>query len=261
MKVKLFHEKTVEENAAYYFDKAKKAKKKIEGAKKALASTIARSKEIRQKDVQVPKVKKARTLRWFEKFRWFVSSEGYLVTGGRDATTNDMIIKKYTKKDDIVFHTDMAGSGFFIINISLEMEGINKGELTEATYEEAAAACASFSRAWKMGLSNLEVFYVNPDQVSKEPNPGEFLPKGAFMIRGKTKYLNPELGVAIGSFDSMMMAGPVSAISKHCKEYVVIKQGKEKASVVAKEIRRKIGGELDDIIRVLPSGGCIIDQS
>jgi len=260
MKVKLFHDKTVEENAALYFDKAKKAKKKIEGAKKALVLTLKRSKEIHLKKAQVQKVKVVRAKKWFEKFRWFLSSEGFLVTGGRDATTNDMIIKKYTKNDDIVFHTDMAGSGFFVINVSLEM-GVEKKELSEATYEEAAIACASFSRAWRMGLSNLEVFYVNPDQVSKEPNPGEFLPKGAFMIRGKTKYLNPELEIAVGIYDSMMMAGPKRAIATHCKDYVIIKQGKEKASVVAKEIKKKIGGEIDEIVRILPAGGCIIDKS
>ena len=32
---------------------------------------------------------------WFEKFYWFISSENYLVIGGRDQQQNELIVKKY----------------------------------------------------------------------------------------------------------------------------------------------------------------------
>ena len=53
------------------------------------------------------------------------------------------------------------------------------------------------------------------------------------------------------------MGAPVSAVKKHSKNYVEVIQGREKKSDVAKKIKKLIGGELDDIIRVLPSGICI----
>lgn len=31
----------------------------------------------------------------FEKFRWFISSENYLVIGGRDQQQNELIVKRH----------------------------------------------------------------------------------------------------------------------------------------------------------------------
>ena len=52
--------------------------------------------------------------------------------------------------------------------------------------------------------------------------------------------------------DGRIMGGPVSAVKKHCKRFVELMQGDEKTSDVAKKIQKAVGGELDDIIRVLP---------
>lgn len=255
MKITLDFRKSVEENAAEFFEKAKKAKKKLKGAKKALDKSLEKLKVIEAKKlvIEKPKITKLKKREWFEKFRWFVSSDGLLVVGGRDATTNEIIIKKHADKGDLVFHTDMAGSPFIVI----KSEG---KEIPETTIHETADFTADFSRAWKTGLSTLEVFYVNPDQVSKEANPGEYLGKGSFMIRGKTNYTKPQINLAIGMHDDKAMSGPVTAIKKHCKEYVTIIQGDKKTSEVAKLIQKKIGGDLDEIIRALPAGGCEIKK-
>lgn len=39
-------------------------------------------------------VMKKRRVMWFEKFFWFVSSENYLVIGGRDAQQNELLVKR-----------------------------------------------------------------------------------------------------------------------------------------------------------------------
>jgi hypothetical protein len=53
------------------------------------------------------------------------------------------------------------------------------------------------------------------------------------------------------------MTGPVSAIKKQCEDkklqYVEIIQGQDKLSDVGKKINKIIGGELDEIVRNLPS--------
>ena len=109
--------KSIDENAAVYFERAKKVKKKIEGAEKALEINLKKLKELEAKrDKFLEKSKKEKSDRkkeWYEKFRWFTSSEGFLIIGGRDATSNEIVIKKHTDTNDLVFHTDMAGSPFF----------------------------------------------------------------------------------------------------------------------------------------------------
>src|SRR3989344_3428946 len=113
--------KSVEENASDYFEKAKKIKKKIKGAEEALQQSLRKLRELEAKKEKfdAEEGKKAalaqRKKEWYEKFRWFMSSDGFLVVGGRDATSNEIVIKKHTESNDLVFHTDIAGSPFFVI--------------------------------------------------------------------------------------------------------------------------------------------------
>lgn len=249
--------KSIEENASIYFEKAKKIKKKLEGAKAALEKSLkeyeklklVKEKEEKLEEKEIKKIKKE----WYEKFRWFFSSEGFLVIGGRDATSNEVLIKKYTDKNDLVLHTDMAGSPFFVIKAD------NK-KIGERTIKEAADATCTFSRAFKLGLQSTSVFYVNPEQVSKKTKAGEYMGKGAFMIYGKTNYIENKINLAVGIKDEKMMAGPVEAIKKNCEKFIEIKQGRKKTSDVAKYIQKKIGGDLDEIIRALPAGGSEIKK-
>ena len=163
-------------------------------------------------------------------------------------------MKKHTNPDDIVFHTDMAGSPFFVV----KTEG---KQLHDNTLKEIADATCTFSRAWKLGLSAQQVFWVKPEQVSKTAQSGEYLSRGAFMIRGKTNYVRSRMNLAIGMLDDgRIMGGSLNAVKSHCKKYVEIVQGKEKASATAKSIRQKIGGDLDDIIKVIPAGGAKVKK-
>ncbi|MBS3100970.1 DUF814 domain-containing protein [Candidatus Woesearchaeota archaeon] len=247
--------KSIDENAAAYFEKAKKAKKKTEGAEKALNESLRKLHELELKKEKITleksKQEKSRERKheWYEKFRWFITSEGLLVIGGRDATSNEIVVKKHTEANDMVFHTDMAGSPFFVV----KSEGKAIGEKTK---EEAADATCTFSRAWKLGLQTSSVFYVNPEQVSKKTKAGEYMGKGAFMIYGKTNYINNKANLAVGiNANNQIMAGPLDAIKAHCGKFVVLIQGSEKASAVAKYLKHVIGGSVDEIIRALPSGG------
>ncbi|MFQ5475288.1 MAG: NFACT RNA binding domain-containing protein [Candidatus Nanoarchaeia archaeon] len=263
MKITLQINKSLEQNAAVYFEKSKHAKKKMEGARKAIErfekqhskEKSAVGKKLEKIEAQKNVVKRKK--KWYEKFRWFYSSEGFLVIGGRDATTNEIVIKKHTEEGDIVCHTDMSGSPFFVVKKNSQPDK----DITEKTIQEAIDATFIFSRAWKLGLATVDTFWVRPDQVSKKAQSGEYLPKGAFMIRGNTNYLPPSNKMAIGAYEDTVMAGPISAVKKHCKEFLVMKQGVKKPSDCAKKIRRKLGGELDDIISALPPGKCEVTSS
>jgi predicted ribosome quality control (RQC) complex YloA/Tae2 family protein len=247
--------KSIEENASDYFEKAKKMKKKIKGAETAIQQSLQKLKDIEAKKEKLAKEEAKEKLperekEWYEKFRWFKSSKNFLVLGGRDATSNEIVVKKHTDTDDLVLHTDMAGSPFFVI----KSEGKT---IPQSTIKEAADATCTFSRVWKLGLQTTEVLYVKPDQVSKKTQSGEYLTKGAFMIYGKTNYMENKINLAIGlTKDKAIMSGPLEAIKKHCKKYVTLKQGDEKVSSVAKKINHKLGKglNLDEIIRALPAG-------
>lgn len=248
MDVEISLKESIEKNAERYFQAAKNARKKMKGVEKAIAEA-RRNLEAAQETLpeQAVHKKKPRKRLWYEKFRWFISSDGFLVIGGRDATTNEIVVKKHANKGDLVFHTDIPGSPFVVV----QAEG---KQAQDRTKEEAAQFCASYSKAWKRGMTTAEVYHVSPDQVSKEAKAGEYLMKGAFMIYGKRQYHQPALSLAVGIHDDKVMAGPLAAVKKHCSSFVVVRQGDKKLSDVAKKIQHKIGGELDDIVRVLPQG-------
>ncbi len=248
--------KSVGENASIYFERAKKLKKKLEGAKQALAEAKEKLKKLEEefakkieKERKEKRAKKEKKKEWYEKFRWFFSSKGFLCIGGRDATTNEIVIKKYTEKDDIVFHADFSGAPFFVVK--------SQGKkIDKQSIEECGIAAGSFSKAWRLGLSYVDVYFVKPEQVSKKAKAGEYLTKGAFMIYGKKNHMKVELKLAVGCADGKVISGPVEAVAKQTKNYAVIIPGNEKPSSVAKEIKKKLkcDADLDEIIRMLPPG-------
>lgn len=253
--------KSIEENASMYFEQSKKAKKKLEGIKKILDDYSKKSedmqnkerKEIEKKNQQAPK--RIIKVEWYEKFRWFISSEGFLVIGGRDATTNEIIVKKHMSPEDLVFHTDAPGSPFFVIKSEPSKT------ITEKTINEAATATACYSKAWKRGILGADVFMVKPEQVSKETNSGEFIGKGSFMIHGKKEYLSPEMKIAIAMLDGKVIGGPLSAISSRTDKFAVVIPGDDKTGDIAKKINKLLGGDLslDELNRFIPAGGSKIE--
>ena len=254
MKVSINIFKSVQENAAFYYEQAKKARRKIAGAEKAYQITLKKIENF--KGVQKKTTTRSeRKKYWFEKFRWFISSEGKIVIGGRDATTNDIIVKKYLEKGDAVFHTQLRGSPFVVIKS--EGKKITKQEL-----EEAAIFCASNSKSWNANATTAEVYYVKPDQLKKEFG----LPKGSFMIYGPRTFMKPIIGLAVGLWKEVPMGGPLTAVEKQCNKIITVKQGSMKKSDAAKKVRailekaEKVAVSLDDVMRVLPPGECTIKE-
>jgi predicted ribosome quality control (RQC) complex YloA/Tae2 family protein len=254
MEVEINLTRSLEENAGRYYDLAKKAKKKLKGAKEALQDSKKKLVELQKQEdkfwqeEESKQKKKNRKREWYEKFHWFMSSEEFLCIGGKDATSNEIVVKKHMDKEDLVFHTDMAGSPFFVVK--------NGQTAGEATRNETAQAVACYSRAWKLGHATADVFYVKPEQVTKEAQSGEHLAKGSFMIYGKNTYIHPQLVYAIGLLDDEIIGGPVDAVKSRTKMYVTVIPGRVKKSALAKKIKAKFKeGNSDDIIKFLPAGG------
>ncbi|MGL4669039.1 MAG: ribosome rescue protein RqcH [Methanobacteriaceae archaeon] len=258
---------TLAENAETFYEKSKKAKGKINGTLMAIERTkkelkkIESKKEIAIENVKVPKKRVKKDLKWFEKLRWFLSSDNVLVVGGRDANSNEIVVKKYLDNNNVYMHSDIHGAPS--VAIKTEVDNLNENLL-----KESAIFAASFSSAWSKQYGSLDVYWVKPEQVSKTPQSGEFLAKGSFVVRGTRNYVRgASVKVAIGIVDfegKRLMAGPVDALEKHSNEYVIIKSGYTKKEQIAKSILSKINKDnlidLDDVVRVLPSGKCDIER-
>lgn len=243
MKFKIDIRKSVPENAEFYYKESKKAKHKVAGAKKALKDTQEKIDKLKKKrEVSVveyaPHKKKTKTKKWYEKFHWFYSSDNFLVIGGKDATTNEILIKKHLEKHDMVFHADIHGAPFFVI------KNPDKKEIPEGTLKETADAAASYSKAWKLGLGSCDVYYVGPEQVSKKAPSGEYLGKGAFMIYGKKQWFrNTKLEIGIGfrmNDEVGVIGGPIGSVEANSNYSVKIVTGDKKSGELAKEIRELI---------------------
>ena len=261
--------KSVSGNAEFYYEAAKRAKQKLAGAKRALEDTRKKIEELEKKEITraqaVPEVQKAREKRWFDKFHSFNSSDGFFVVGGKDATTNEILIKKHLENMDVVFHADIQGAPFFVIK---NPEG---GSIPERTLMETAQAAASYSKAWKLGLGSCDVYYVKPEQVSKQAPSGEYVAKGAFMIHGKKEWFRGvRLEIAVGfrvNDEAEVLSGPPGAIEAGSGYFVRLTAGDVKSEELAREIKaiilqkakkddmekiRKV--RLEEIQRLIPGG-------
>lgn len=234
--------RSIQENASEYYEKAKKAQKRHEGAEKALLKTKQKMSELERQRIEnvaaisKPVLQKVEKKAWYEKFRWFHSSEGFLVMGGKDAMTNEILVKKHMEPHDIVFHADIIGAPFVIV----KTEG---REASEQTIKESAEFAAAFSRAWKEMFGAVDVYWVHPDQVSKTPPTGQFLPKGSFMIYGKKNYIRKvQLRTAVGVITKeeeqvKVIGGPKDAIANQTNFYVELAPGDQPSRPLAKRIR------------------------
>ena len=117
--------KSIPDNAEVYYEKAKKAKRKIKGATIAIENTKKQLAEVESKkekaleNIMVPKKRVKKNLKWYEKLRWFLSSNGTLVVCGRDAGTNEMVVKKYLESNDIYMHADIHGAPSTVVKLHL----------------------------------------------------------------------------------------------------------------------------------------------
>ena len=233
-------------NAQRYFELAKEYAEKAKGALRAKEGVEKRIKELEQKFVEkvekLPILLKRRA--WYERFRHFFSSEGFLVLAGLDASQNEVLVKKYMEKDDIFMHADIHGAPVVII----KCEGRTPGQ---QTLLEAAVFAASYSKAWREGLAGVDVYWVYADQVSKTPPSGMYLPKGSFMVRGRRNYVkNVPLKLAIGLVKEnsflKLVSGPVSAVENQTDNYVIVVPGTKRREDAVEKIKELLSKNLED---------------
>jgi len=254
--VKLDFRKDVNENAQHHYDKSKKSKEKIKGAEKAIEETkkeIAAGEEEKEREEKEPTVKF-----WFDRYKWFISSEGHIVVAGKDTKTNEEVVKKYLEKGDRYAHADAGGAPSVVIKKG------EKDEIGKKTLEEACQYAVVHSKEWKRGVAAGRAYWVKPWQVSKTAEAGESLPTGAFVIRGKRNYMDDlpmEAVLAETEYrdKKKVMCAPSSALKdrqneKGSSKKVMFIPGKKDINEFANEMSDYFRVPIDEIQKVIPPG-------
>jgi len=243
--------KNLFENAAEYYERGKKARQKSTGALTALEESRRKLAEIERKISEAEALKlakpaeaverlaerKVKTKEWFEKFHWFTSSDGFLVVAGKDTVSNEVLIKRYAAKDDVVFHAEITGAPFVVVK--------SEGKVvSEQTLRESAEFAVAYSRAWRENTGSADVYWVRPDQLSKSGPSGEYVPHGAFAVIGKRNWTRSvSLRLAIGvltNVEIFFVGGPVDAVKAKTNVYLTLAPG----DLMGKELLKRILGVL-----------------
>ena len=262
-KIKINTKASLQSIASVLFNEAKKQSGAIGSIQEIKEKTEKKlekfqSKTEAEKDLIL--VSEIRKKNWYERYRWFFTTDGVLAIGGRDAASNSAVIRKHLGKNDRVFHGDIFGSPFFVLK--------DAQNASDRSMNEIAHATVCFSRAWREGLYGVSAYWVNPDQVKKSAPSGEFLPKGSFTIEGQRNFIKSEtLKLSVGIIPQedgyALTCGPPETIKKNSICYAIIEPSGSEMVDTAKKIRiefakleeaitKKIS--IDDFVRVLPAG-------
>ncbi|QSG10086.1 ribosome rescue protein RqcH [Halapricum desulfuricans] len=255
----------VEKNADRLYTEAKRIEGKKEGAKAAIEDTRERLEEIEaerdaweatdeEEETDAEEAEDVdwlarssipirQTEQWYERFRWFHTSDDFLVIGGRSADQNEELVKKYLDRGDLFFHTQAHGAPATILKATGPSESPDDDiEIPETSREEAAQFAVSYSTVWKEGKYAADVYEVDHDQVTKTPESGEYLEKGSFAIRGdRTYYEDTPVGVAVGIAcepETRVIGGPPSAITDRAETTIEVEPGQYAQNDIAKRLYR-----------------------
>jgi len=250
--------KGARENAARFFTESKEAAGKAKRTAEQLEEsrrTIERLERDGLPGEPPPEDGKRRKELWFERYRWFISSDGNTVVGGRDASSNDRVVKRHLGEQDIYVHADFHGAPSVVVK-----RAPGQADIPERTLRESCQFALATSKAWAAGLASGSAFWVRPDQVSKTPESGEYLPRGGFIVRGrKNTYHDLELRLAIGHVEldgeRVLMCGPESAVSARSQKYILLEPGEDDHKAVAGRAAPELGCDPEELMRLLPAGG------
>jgi len=230
-----------------YQRKSEKAKKVMEELMKKLSSLTLQAKSL--KEIAKASVK---PVEWYERYHWITLKDGTLIIGGKNADQNESLVKKYLRDKDVFVHADIRGAPAVIIRCY--------GEPSKDALREAGVLTACYSKAWKERMGYVDVYWVYGNQVTKTPPPGEYLPKGSFMIRGKRNYikgvtLRLALGVKIVNGYGKVVVGSEDHVSSETPYYVVLMPGDKAQHVMAEEIleiiKKNIPKDLKHIVEAI----------
>lgn len=181
----------------------------------------------------------------YKKYRWFYTSSGKLVIGGKNSSQNDSLLKE-TKKDYIIMHTSTPGSPFTII-IS-DIKSVKKSDLNEA-----AIFTACFSQAWKSGKKEADIHIFTRSQLEKKSR----MKEGTWGVLGKVQKTKVKMELTLTIQQNTLRAVPLSTIDT--KPTIILSPGKLEKEHLVEQIQEVFKASKDEILSALPAGGIKIN--
>ncbi|KAF2108673.1 serologically defined colon cancer antigen 1 [Lophiotrema nucula] len=237
-------------NSEEYFGQKKTAASKEErtllASERALKSHEKKVTEDLKKGLKQEKeiLRPVRKQQWFEKFIYFISSDGYLVLGGKDAQQNEIIYGKYLRKGDMYVHADLKGAVPMVIKNN---PNTPNAPIPPSTLSQAGNLVVSTSEAWD-SKAVMSAWWVTSDQVSKTGSTGEYLAAGLFNIKGRKEHLPPaQLIVGLGVIFEISEDSKARHRKHRIDNPTIVAQDEAAAAEPTQEERTaKIDSETDD---------------
>jgi len=191
----------------------------------------------------------------YQKYRWFVTSSGKLVVGGKSSEQNELLVKKIlkSKRDLVMMHTSLPSSPFTVI-----LANLNK--ITKEDLEETAIFTACFSQQWKKKKKKVRVDMFTSKQVNKRKK----MKIGTFGVYGKISGKKVKLKLILCFQKGILRAVPLKSFNKTYTKMKIPriilepgKIGKKEAALKIKDILEndKIKVKIEEIEQAIPSGG------
>lgn len=109
------------------------------------------------------------------RFREFITSSDTKVLAGKDASQNELLVKKFINKSNIIMHTEKPGSPFCVI--------IGKPKNLRKDKKQTAIFCASKSQDWRDNKNDVIVHVFTGKDVYKRKS----MPIGTFGVKKHKK--------------------------------------------------------------------------
>jgi len=248
-------------SAQMLYDEAKRLGVKLAGARTALEeSERRRSHPTAPVEPPRPAVRTARrSAFWFERYRWFVTSDGAVAIAGRDAATNDLIVRRNLKDGDHYVHADLHGAASVVLKRRPDGE-----PPSEESLREACQWAAAFSKAWRAGYATGTAFWATPEQVSKAAASGEFVARGAWVIHGTKHFVRDvPLELALGTIryegaERWTVAPPSSVRARGTVRFLITPGEERDRARWEVELSTELGVDRTLLQSLLPAGGIAV---
>ena len=177
-------------NASQYFtvkksgaEKQKKMEKNLEKAMKNIEEKV--NQQLKKKMKETHKVlKEIRTPYFFEKYNWFISSEGFLVLHGKSGVESDQIYSRYIDDKDVYLSNSF--------DTQVWIKNPDGTEIPPNTLMQAGIFCMSASSAWSKKVSS-SAWWCHANNVTKFDQQNGVLPAGTYRIKKESEinHLSP----------------------------------------------------------------------
>jgi len=190
----------------------------------------------------------------YEKYRWFFTSTGKLVIGGKSSTQNDELLKRLKRLNDehTIMHTSSPGSPFTVILAK-------ESDISQKDLEQTAIFTGSFSRAWRSGKKKAIVDIFKLSQLYKS----KFMKAGTWGVKGKIERKSVELQLTLTKQKGKLRAVPEQTIKSKKDALLKIRPGKIDKSIMLPKLQVELHESFsqEDLLSALPAGGVAIVRS